>query len=63
MMPLAIISMLPVIGKNDDIVGGVGAVVVTVECIIMFMTIFCVEKALDKKFDKDGNPIAVQSRK
>lgn len=56
MLPLAVIGMIPAIGKNDDIVGGVGAVVVTVECIVLVMTIFVVERALAKKFDgsKDG---------
>lgn len=52
MLPLAVISMLPAIGKDEDFVGGFGAVVVTVECIIMFMTIFFVERALAKKFGK-----------
>ena len=55
MLPLAVIGMLPVIKKNDNIVGGVSAAVVMVECIAMFMTIFLVERALAKKFDKDGN--------
>ncbi|MDE5596749.1 MAG: SdpI family protein [Lachnospiraceae bacterium] len=55
MLPLAIIGMLPVIGKNDDIVGGVSAVVVTAECIALFVTIFFVERALVKKFNKEGN--------
>ena len=48
MLPLAIIGMLPVIGKNDDIVGGVSAVVVTAECIALFVTIFC-RKSLSKE--------------
>ena len=55
MLPLAVIGMLPVIKKNDNIVGGVSAAVIMVECIAMFMTIFLVERALAKKFDKDGN--------
>ena len=55
MLPLAVIGMLPVIGKNEDIVGEAGAVVVTAECIAMFVAIFFVEKALAKKFDKEGN--------
>ena len=55
MLPLSVIGMLPVIGKNDDIVGGVGAVVVTAECIALFVTIFFVERALVKEFNKEGN--------
>ena len=54
MLPLAVIGMFPAIGKNDNMIGGVGAVVVVVECIVLFMTIFLVERALAKKFDKDG---------
>lgn len=50
MLPFSIIGMLPVIGKNDDIVGGAGAVIITIQCIIMFVSIFFVEKALKRKF-------------
>lgn len=53
MLPLAVISMLPAIDKKDDIAGGWGAVVITVECIILFMTILFVERALSGKFDKE----------
>lgn len=55
MLPLSVIAMLPAIGKNDDIVGGVGAVVETVECITLFLSLLPVERALKKRFDKDGN--------
>lgn len=50
MMPFSVIGMIPVIGKNDDFVGGVGAVIITIECIVMFISIFFVERALAKKF-------------
>lgn len=49
MLPLSVVSMLPVVGKNDDIVGGVGAVVVAVECVVLFVTISLVERALGRK--------------
>ena len=49
MMPLSIVIMLPAIGKNDNIVGGMGAMVVTAECIVMLVTILLVERALAKK--------------
>lgn len=55
MLPLAVIGMLPAIEKNDDIVGVVGTVVIIAECIALFVSIFFVERALGKKFDKDGN--------
>lgn len=49
MLPLSVVSMLPVVGKSDDIIGGAGAVVECVECVVLFMTIFFVERALGKK--------------
>ena len=55
MLPLSVIGMLPAIEKNDTIVGEVGTVVIIAECIALCMTIFFVERALAKKFDKDGN--------
>ena len=55
MLPVAILGMLPAIEKNDNIVGVLGAVVVAVECIALIMTVFIIERALAKKFDKDGN--------
>ena len=50
-LPLSMVSMLPAIGKNDDFIGVLGAVVISVECIIMFISIFFTERALAKKFD------------
>lgn len=55
MLPLSVIGMLPAIGKNDNMAGGWGAVVITAECIAMLMTIFFVERALAKKFDIGRN--------
>ena len=55
MLPLAVIGMLPAIKKNDNIVGVMGTVVIIAECIVLFASIFFVERALVKKFDNDGN--------
>lgn len=49
MLLLSVVSMLPVVGKSDDIIGGAGAVVECVECAVLFVTIFFVERALGKK--------------
>lgn len=51
MMPFSIIGMFPVIGKNDDFVGVVGAVIITIQCIIMFVSMFFVERALKNKLN------------
>lgn len=50
MLPLSMISMLPVIGKGDDSIGILSSIIITVECIIMFISIFFTERALEKKF-------------
>ncbi|MDE7266178.1 MAG: SdpI family protein [Lachnospiraceae bacterium] len=55
MLPLSVIGMLPAIEKNNTIVGAVGTVVIIAECIALVVPIFFVERALGKKFDKDGN--------
>lgn len=55
MLFLAIVAMLPLIGKNDDVVGLWGGVIAMVECVLLIAGIFPVEKALKKNFDKDGN--------
>ena len=53
----SILVMIPVIGKNDDIIGIVGGIAVTVQCIVMILPIFSTEKALKKTFDKNGKRI------
>ena len=55
MMPFSVILMLPVTNKDMDMVGVVGAVIEIVECIVLIASIYPVEKALKKNFDKDGN--------
>ncbi len=54
-MPFGIIIMIPVIGKNIDIIGMLGTIVAIVQGTIMLLTIFIVERALKKNFDKEGN--------
>ncbi len=49
MLPVSIIVMLSAIGKSDDIVGVVGGLVITVECIVMVASILLTERALVKQ--------------
>ncbi len=51
MLPVSMIVMIPAFGKSDDIVGAVGGVVVTAECMVMLVSILLTEKALAKQFD------------
>ena len=53
----SILGMIPVIGKDDDIVGIVGSVIITIQCVVLILPIFSTEKALKRTFDKDGKRI------
>ncbi len=53
MLPVSMIVMIPAFGKSDDIVGAVGGVVVTAECMVMLVSILLTEKALAKQFDEE----------
>jgi len=55
LIPITIIPMLFVLGKSEDAIGTVGAVVVVIDLIILISAIFPTEMALKKTFDKDGN--------
>ncbi len=55
MLPVSVIAMLLCMGKSTDTVGYVGGVVEIVQVVIMIGSIFPVEKALRRTFDKDGN--------
>ncbi len=47
--------VLAVMGKGDDTIGGILGIWVCLQCAVMSGTIAIVEKALKKRFDKNGN--------
>jgi len=55
MLPLTVLSMLFVFGKNTDTIGWLGAVICFIQMIPLIGTIFPTEKALKKNFDRNGN--------
>jgi len=55
MLPLTVIPMLFVFGKNTDTIGWLGAVICFIQMIPLIGTIFPTEKALKKNFDRNGN--------
>lgn len=55
LVPITIIPMFFVLGKSEDTIGTVGAIVVAIDLIILISAIFPTEMALKKNFDKDGN--------
>ncbi len=54
LIPVAVIPMLFVIGKTENVVGTVGLIVGFINTIVLIIPIFSTEKALNKTFDKDG---------
>lgn len=54
MIPISVIVMLLVIGKDEDTVGTVGAIVTIIQMIPLIGAIYPTEKALKKYFDKNG---------
>ena len=50
-----ILIQLPFMKSNEDIVGTVGAILCTIQCVVLIAAIFPTEKALKANFDKNGN--------
>ena len=57
MLPLSLLAMLPALGRDVEAVGIWCIPVVGVQLVVMIGTIFPVEKALKRKFDKYGRRI------
>ena len=55
LLPLSVIPMLFVLGKNEDIVGTLGATLTMLQLVFLIVPIFPTERALKKTFDKKGN--------
>ena len=56
LLPLSVIPMLLLLGKDKDMVGGVGAAITIVQMIPLVGTIFPTERALKNNFDDNGWP-------
>ena len=54
MLPLSAAAMLFALGKETDVVGTLGGIVCFVQMIPLTASIFAVEGALKKNFDRDG---------
>lgn len=54
MLPITILLMLLVIGKNVDYIGTAGGIICGVQLILLIETIFPTEMALRKNFDENG---------
>lgn len=54
LVPISLIILLLVLGKDENVVGNVGAVLCFGQMAPMILTVICTEWALRKKFDKNG---------
>lgn len=54
-LPVSVIAMLFVLGEEVEIVGTFGGIICVVQIIPVIVSIFLVESALRKNFDRDGN--------
>lgn len=55
MLVPSVLVMLPLIGKGEKVIGTVGGIAMTIECVVVLAAIIPVEHALKKEFDKNGN--------
>ena len=56
LLPLSVIPLLLLSGKDKDMVGNVGAFITMVQMVPLVGTIFPTERALKKNFDENGWP-------
>lgn len=54
LLPLSVIPLMFVFGKDADMIGAVGGTVCTVQLVPLIGSIFPTEAALKKTFDKNG---------
>ena len=54
LIPITVIPMLLVLGKNENVVGTVGLIVSFINTVVLIIPIFFTEKALNSAFDKEG---------
>lgn len=54
LLPLSLISLFFVRGKNEDTVGILGAIICAIQLIFLVSSIIPTERALKKIFDKNG---------
>lgn len=57
LLPVSFLVMLPTLGKGENPIGFVGGTFTFLQCFVLIGSIVPVERALKKRFDKDGNRI------
>lgn len=54
MLPVVALVMLPVFGKDENVVGMYGSIIMTVQVIMLILPIVLTERELHRRFDADG---------
>lgn len=54
LLPLSLVPMFFVMGKGEDVVGNLGGVICTVQCVFLVGSILPTERALRRNFDRNG---------
>ena len=55
MLVFSVIIQLPFLDKNENIVGTAGGILCMVQCAVLILSIFPVERALKANFNRDGS--------
>lgn len=56
LLPISILAMLPLVGKDENAIGNIGLILALVQLIALLVPIYFTEKALRIHFDSKGNP-------
>ncbi len=54
LLPVSVLALVFVIGKDEDTIGSLGAIITVVQLIPILASIVLTEKALKNNFDKEG---------
>lgn len=57
LIPLSVLPLIFVYGKDPDLIGTVGAVVTLFEIVPMIVPVFPIERALKENYDEFGKPL------
>lgn len=55
LLPISVLVLVFVIGKDEDTIGSLGAIITVVQLIPILASIVLTEKALKENFDAEGN--------
>ncbi|MBR4099569.1 MAG: SdpI family protein [Clostridia bacterium] len=57
LLPISVLPLIFVIGRSEDAIGTVGAIICFFQIAVIFVSIIIVETLLKRNFDENGNKI------